>query len=159
MTKSQHQEFMRRAINLSRQKMEANCGGPFGAVIVKAGKVIAEGWNMVTSSNDPTAHAEMVAIRAACKALGDYKLDGCEIYTSCEPCPMCLAGIYWARLGHIYYANSRSDAAAIGFDDAFFYTQIGLPEDERSVPSQRLLPDEAQAVFADWLKKTDRKLY
>ncbi|MBI3442059.1 MAG: nucleoside deaminase [Proteobacteria bacterium] len=155
----QQQEFMRRAIALSRQKMAANCGGPFGAVIVRQDKVIAEGWNRVTSSADPTAHAEVVAIRAACKTLGDYRLNGCDIYTSCEPCPMCLAAIYWARLEHIYYANTRADAAAIGFDDAFFYQQINLPEEKRTIPTKRILPDEASAVFSEWLKKADRQQY
>lgn len=156
---SDPQTFMRHAIALSREKMESNVGGPFGAVIVKRGKIIAEGWNMVTSSADPTAHAEVVAIRNACKALGDYKLDGCEIYTSCEPCPMCLAAIYWARLGHIHYANTRMDAAAIGFDDAFLYEQINLPEKKRAIPSGRVLPAEAKAVFDDWTRKTDKKRY
>lgn len=153
------QEFMRRAIALSRKKMDANIGGPFGAVIVKQGKIIAEGWNMVTSSADPTAHAEVVAIRNACKALGDFKLDGCEIYTSCEPCPMCLAAIYWARLGHVYYANTRADAASIGFDDAFFYEQVALPENKRAIPHGRVLPEEARAVFDAWARKTDKTLY
>src|SRR5665213_3187669 len=117
----QQKTFMRRAIDLSRQKMNENCGGPFGALIVKDGKIIAEGWNQVTSSHDPTAHAEIVAIRAACKTLDNFSLKGCEIYTSCEPCPMCMAAIYWAHLDQVYYANTRQDAAAIGFDDDFLY--------------------------------------
>lgn len=150
---------MRRAIALSRQKMKENCGGPFGAVIVRQGQVIGEGWNMVTSSADPTAHAEVVAIRAACKSLGDFKLQGCDIYTSCEPCPMCLAAIYWARLDRIYYANTRTDAAAIGFDDDFLYREISLPEAQRTLPCSRLLPDEAKDVFAEWLKKVDKTPY
>ena len=152
-------EFMRRAIALSRQKMEENCGGPFGAVIVKGNKIIAEGWNQVTSSNDPTAHAEVVAIRNACKAEDKFSLQGCEIYTSCEPCPMCLSAIYWAHLDRIYYANSRKDAATIGFDDDFLYREIGLPERERTKEISRLLSAEAWAVFEDWLKKTDKIQY
>ncbi|MCE9506718.1 MAG: nucleoside deaminase [Alphaproteobacteria bacterium] len=155
----QPEKFMRRAIELSRQKMEENHGGPFGAVIVKNGSIIGEGWNMVTSSADPTAHAEVTAIRAACKSLGDFKLEGCEIYTSCEPCPMCLAAIYWARLDKIYYANTRKDAAAIGFDDDFLYHEITLPEAERKLPIQRMLAGEAKTVFDSWTKKTDKTLY
>ena len=152
-------EFMRHAITLSRQKMEENCGGPFGAVIVRGNKVIAEGWNQVTSSNDPTAHAEVVAIRNACKAEDKFSLQGCEIYTSCEPCPMCLSAIYWAHLDRIYYANSRKDAATIGFDDDFLYREIGLPERERTKEISRLLSAEAWAVFEDWLKKADKVQY
>ena len=150
---------MRRAIALSREKMEENCGGPFGAVIVKNNKIIGEGWNRVTSDTDPTAHAEVSAIRSACRSLGDYKQNGCEIYTSCEPCPMCLAAIYWARLDRIYYANSRVDAAAIGFDDDFFYREISLPEAERQKSASRMLPDEAKTVFEEWMKKADKKHY
>jgi tRNA(Arg) A34 adenosine deaminase TadA len=151
--------FMRRAIELSRQKMEENHGGPFGAVVVRQGRIIGEGWNMVTSANDPTAHAEVTAIRNACKTIGDFKLEGCEIYTSCEPCPMCLAAIYWARLEKIYYANTRQDAAAIGFDDAFLYSEVALPEAERKLPARRLLADEAHDVFDAWMKKADKVPY
>lgn len=150
---------MRRAIELSRQKMEENCGGPFGAVIVQNGKIIGEGWNKVTSSYDPTAHAEVSAIRAACSAIGDFSLKGCEIYTSCEPCPMCLAAIYWARLDRIYYANTRKDAAGIGFDDDFLYNEIVLPEDRRSLPVSRMLPEEAKVIFENWMSKTDKIAY
>lgn len=153
------EKFMRRAIALSRQKMEENHGGPFGAVIVRDGKIIGEGWNQVTSGNDPTAHAEVTAIRAACRALGDFKLEGCEIYTSCEPCPMCLAAIYWARLDKIYYANTRRDAAAIGFDDEFLYREVSLPEAERKLPVHRLLAGEAKDVFDSWMKKPDKTPY
>lgn len=152
-------EFMRRAIDLSQQKMDENCGGPFGAVIVKGGKIIGEGWNCVTSTNDPTAHAEMVAIRAAAAAVKDFNLAGCEIYTSCEPCPMCLAAIYWARLDKIFYANMREDAERIGFDDAFLYREVALPENRRSLPVYRLLRDEAKIVFDNWTKKQDRTEY
>jgi tRNA(Arg) A34 adenosine deaminase TadA len=155
----QQKTFMRRAIALSREKMDGNCGGPFGAVIVKDGKVIGEGWNKVTSSHDPTAHAEVTAIRAACQATGGFSLKGCEIYTSCEPCPMCLAAIYWARLDKIYYANTRKDAADIGFDDDFLYREISLPEERRTVPVMRLLPAEALAVFEGWAKKADKIAY
>ena len=155
----QQKDFMRRAIALSRQKMEENCGGPFGAVIVSNGKIIAEGWNQVTSSHDPTAHAEVVAIRNACKALDDFSLKGCEIYTSCEPCPMCLAAIYWAHLDGIYYANTRKDAAAIGFDDDFLYKEITLPEKDRAKKANRLLSAEAWEVFEDWQKKVDKIRY
>lgn len=153
------QDHMRRAIALSREKMEANEGGPFGAVVVKDGEVIAEGWNCVTSSNDPTAHAEVVAIRRACEKLERFDLRGCEIYTSCEPCPMCLASIYWARLDRMYYANSRDDAAAIDFDDEFLYREVAMDIDKRSMPTARLLEDEALEVFHEWDKKPDKVRY
>jgi len=151
--------LMRRAIALSRQHMAANAGGPFGAVIARDGEIVAEGWNQVTSTNDPTAHAEMVAIRHACTTLGTFRLDDCEIYTSCEPCPMCLSAVYWARLPRLFYANSRSDAAAIGFDDALIYDQVALPIDQRSIPMQRLLAEDAGAVFRDWATKSDKVRY
>lgn len=151
--------FMQRAIELSREHMNANQGGPFGAVIVKDGAVIAEGWNRVTTSNDPTAHAEVVAIREACRRLGDFTLSGCEIYASCEPCPMCLAAIYWARIDSIYYANSRADAARIGFDDSHIYDEIALPIASRSIPMTRILRDEAAAVFDEWDAKPDKVKY
>jgi len=151
--------FMRRAIALSLEKMEAGSGGPFGALIVHDDEVIAEGFNQVTSTNDPTAHAEVVAIRRACAALGRFNLAGAVIYTSCEPCPMCLSAIYWARLDRIYYANDRLDAAAIGFDDDFLYHEIGRPLEDRTVPMTRLLAGEARAVFDAWAKKPDKVLY
>lgn len=150
---------MRRAIELSREKMDANCGGPFGAVIVKDGRILAEGWNKVTSDNDPTAHAEITAIRAACDKLGSYHLEGCNIYTSCEPCPMCLAAIYWARIGNVFYANTRADAAAIGFNDEFLYRELVLPMDQRTIPIRQILREEAQAAFVAWQKKTDKTPY
>ena len=150
---------MRRAVALSAQHMRDGAGGPFGAVIVKDGKVIAEGWNRVTSTNDPTAHAEVTAIRDACKALGTFSLEGCEIYTSCEPCPMCLSAIYWARLDRIYFANSREDAAAIGFDDEFLYREVPKAVEERSIPTVRLPLPEAAAVFAEWKAKPDKVEY
>ncbi|MBU6476106.1 MAG: nucleoside deaminase [Alphaproteobacteria bacterium] len=152
-------EFMRRAISLSREKMNAGAGGPFGAVIVKGDRIIGEGWNRVTSANDPTAHAEVTAIRAACTAENDFSLDGCDIYTSCEPCPMCLAAIYWARIGRIYYANTRKDAAAIGFDDDFLYREVALPLEKREKQTLRLLSGEALEVFGEWEKKADKIRY
>jgi tRNA(Arg) A34 adenosine deaminase TadA len=139
--------------------MAAGAGGPFGAVIVKDGRIVGEGWNRVTSTNDPTAHAEVVAIREACRALGTFKLDGAVLYTSCEPCPMCLAATYWARIGRIVYANSRADAAAIGFDDDFLYREIPLPLEARSIPIVRALAGEAIRVFEDWAAKPDRIAY
>ena len=139
--------------------MRENAGGPFGAVVVKDGKVIAEGWNRVTSTNDPTAHAEVIAIRAACAKLGTFSLAGCEIYTSCEPCPMCLSAIYWARLDRIYFANSRKDAAAIGFDDDFLYREVEKPIEARTIPAVKLDLPEAKAVFDEWERKPDKVEY
>ena len=150
---------MRHAVELSRQKMDEGCGGPFGAVIVRDGKVIAEGWNNVTSKHDPTAHAEVSAIRAACEKLGRHDLVGCEIYTSCEPCPMCLAAIYWARLDKIYYANGRDDAAAIGFDDQFLYDEVAKPMSDRTLPIEHVDVPEAREVFAAWEEKEDKIEY
>lgn len=150
---------MREAIRLSRQKMRSNHGGPFGAVIVRDGKIIARGWNRVTTAKDPTAHAEISAIRDACKKLKRFHLDDCEIYTSCEPCPMCLGAAYWARLKRIFYATTRADAAAIQFDDAFIYDEICLPLSRRAIPMKPLLRTEALKVFAEWRKKADKVLY
>ncbi|MGB0865951.1 MAG: nucleoside deaminase [Granulosicoccaceae bacterium] len=150
---------MRRAIELSREMMEANQGGPFGAVITRGETVVAEGFNQVTSSFDPTAHAEVSAIRAACQAEQNFSLEGCTIYTSCEPCPMCLAAIYWARISRIVYANSRSDAAEIGFDDDFLYNEIPLPIDQRSIPMEQTLAKEALSVFQAWNNKADKTPY
>jgi guanine deaminase len=152
-------DHMRRAIALSLEMMRAGRGGPFGAVIVKDGRVIAEGYNQVTSTNDPTAHAEVVAVRLACSALGTFDLTGCEIYTSCEPCPMCLSAIYWARIGKIYFANGREDAAKVGFRDDFLYHEIPLPLDQRAIPTLRLLPVEGWAAFQEWDQKPDKVLY
>ena len=153
------EDHMRRAIGLSEAMMRANRGGPFGAVVVKDGAVIAEGFNKVTSDNDPTAHAEIVAIRAACGRLGRFSLEDCEIYTSCEPCPMCLAAIYWARLDRVWYGNTRGDAALIGFDDDHIYREIPLAIEDRSIPMARLLPDEAAAAFREWDAKPDKVMY
>jgi tRNA(Arg) A34 adenosine deaminase TadA len=139
--------------------MEGGRGGPFGAVVVSGGRIVGEGWNEVTSTNDPTAHAEVVAIRAACAALGRFDLSGCEIYTSCEPCPMCLSAIYWARLGRVYYGNGRADAARIGFDDAALYAEVAMAIEARSLPMVQLLPGEARGAFDDWERKADRIRY
>jgi tRNA(Arg) A34 adenosine deaminase TadA len=151
------ESFMRRAIALANETMRAGNGGPFGAVVVRDGKIVGEGTNCVTSANDPTAHAEVVAIREACRALEDFSLPGAEIYTSCEPCPMCLAAIYWARIGRIYYANTRVDAAVIGFDDDHIYREIGLDIGDRAVPLTRMLGDEAKLSFDEW-RDLDNKI-
>lgn len=151
--------YLARAVALSREHMEAGAGGPFGAVIVRDGVVLAEGWNEVTSTSDPTAHAEMVAIRRACREVGDFALRGATLYTSCEPCPMCLAAAYWARVERIVYANTRDAAAGIGFDDAFLYDEIPKEPAARSLPMVHLPDEEACAVFADWLAKADRVPY
>jgi guanine deaminase len=151
--------FMQRAIELSLRNMQTNVGGPFGAVIVKDGKIVGEGWNQVTSINDPTAHAEVQAIRDACKNLNTFDLDGCEVYTSCEPCPMCLSAIYWARCSKIYYGNTKTDAAAINFDDDFIYQEIPKPYSERSIPIAPLMREEALKVFKIWAEKTDKIPY
>ncbi len=153
------EQHMRRAIALSRRNIGRPDGGPFGAVIVKDGQIIGEGTNQVTGSNDPTAHAEMVAIRAAAARLGSFRLKGCEIYTSCEPCPMCLAAVYWARLDRIWYGNNRKDAATIGFDDEFLYRELALPMPKRSLPIQQLLQAEAKDAFTDWFSDATRVSY
>ena len=154
-----HQDFMKRAIELSREHMNQNHGGPFGAVIVKDGKIISEGWNQVLSINDPTAHAEVQAIRKATQNLNCFELAGATIYTSCEPCPMCLSAIYWARIEKIYYANTRQDAAEIEFDDDFIYKEIPKPIEERQIPMQQLLHTDALKVFEEWRKKSDKIQY
>ncbi len=151
--------FMQLAIQLSEEGMNTNSGGPFGAVVVKEGKVIGRGNNHVTSTNDPTAHAEVVAIRDACKNLNTFDLSGAEIYCSCEPCPMCLAAIYWARISAIYFANTRKDAAEIGFDDDLIYREIPKAINERLVPAKSLLREQAMKVFSAWLKKGDKTKY
>lgn len=141
---------MREAIRLSRECIDSGNGGPFGAVIVKDGKIIARGFNKVTLNNDPTAHAEIVAIREACSTLNTFQLAGCTVYTSCEPCPMCLGAIYWARPDKLYYANTKKDAAEIGFDDDFIYHELDLPLAQRTIPAFPLLRDEALEVFTTW---------
>ncbi len=150
---------MREAIRLSRQKMLRNEGGPFGAVIVRNGKTVGRGWNRVTSANDPTAHAEVSAIRDACRKLKTFHLEGCVIYVSCEPCPMCLAAIYWARIGKIFYANTRRDAARIRFDDDRIYREIRLPAPCREIPMKQLLRAEALKVFTEWQSKRVKIYY
>ncbi|HKV24100.1 MAG TPA: nucleoside deaminase [Candidatus Acidoferrum sp.] len=151
--------FMERAIQLSIEAVQSGQGGPFGAVIVKNGAIIAEGINRVTSTNDPTAHAEILAIRLACEKLGKFELKGCEIYTSCEPCPMCLGAIYWARLARIYFGNSASDAAKAGFDDSFIYAELKNPTGRRHIPSSQIMREEAAAGFAMWAQKPDKIPY
>lgn len=150
---------MEKAIRVSRQMMRAGKGGPFGAVVVRNDKVIATGHNQVTAANDPTAHAEIVAIREACRKLKTFQLDDCELYTSCEPCPMCLSAIYWARLKKVYFANTRQDAAAIGFDDDFIYREIPLALHKRTLVMKQLMRKKAHVAFDEWQKKTDKILY
>ena len=151
--------FMQRAIDLSVENVRLQTGGPFGAVIVKDGRIVAEGTNMVTSTNDPTAHAEVMAIRRACAALGSFQLDGCDFYTSCEPCPMCLGAIYWARPARLFYGGTHKDAAEFGFDDSFIYQQTRLPVQQRHIPMKQVLGDEALAGFLEWRKSTAKILY
>lgn len=158
MITEQQKIWMREAIALSSRNID-NGGGPFGAVIVKDGKVVATGANRVTADNDPTAHAEVSAIRAAAKQLGTFDLSGCEIYTSCEPCPMCLSAIYWARIERIYYGNTQYDAKAINFDDSFIYTELSLLPEQRSIPAERMLGDEAIVAFDKWRDKEDKIEY
>jgi guanine deaminase len=153
------EEFMREAIRLSIEKMNAGHGGPFGAVIVRNGQIIARGFNNVTSSNDPTAHAEVDAIRKACAALGTHQLTDCELYTSCEPCPMCLGAIYWARPRKVYFGNTKHDAAQAGFDDQFIYEELAIPLQQRAIPMEQLLRSEALTAFQEWQKKEDRMDY
>jgi tRNA(Arg) A34 adenosine deaminase TadA len=152
-------EFMQRAIQLAEEGMSRNDGGPFGCVIVKDGKIIAEGNNKVTSSNDPTAHAEVVAIRNACKSLGDFQLTGCDLYTSCEPCPMCLGAIYWARPDRVFYACTRNDAADAGFDDEFIYTELDISPDQRKIPMIPMERESSLRVFSKWIMKGDKTDY
>lgn len=150
---------MAEAIRLSEYGMRNNEGGPFGAVVVKDGKIVGRGNNRVTFNNDPTAHAEITAIRDACDSLQTFDLSGCEIYSSCEPCPMCLAAIYWARIGKIFFACNRYDAAAIGFDDNHIYEEMKVEINNRKIPLEQLMYKEAKQVFDEWLKKDDRTSY
>jgi tRNA(Arg) A34 adenosine deaminase TadA len=152
-------KFMREAVRLSREKMRRGAGGPFGAVVVRKNKIVGRGWNRVTSTNDPTAHAEVTAIRAACKKLQTFQLADCELYTSCEPCPMCLAAIYWARFQKVFYANTRRDAARIEFDDDLIYREVARPVGHRKIPMKQLLRPEALKVFAEWKNKADKIRY
>jgi tRNA(Arg) A34 adenosine deaminase TadA len=150
---------MRRAMELAMENVRSGRGGPFACVIVKDGKVIGEGTNLVTATNDPTAHAEMVAIRQACRTLGSFQLGGCELYTTCEPCPMCLGAIYWARPARIYFAGTAADAAAAGFDDAFIYDEIQKDPAARRIPMTRVMREEALAVFSAWKIQPNKKPY
>ena len=155
----QHKKFIQAAIDLAREGMHKNEGGPFGAVVVKNGKIIGKGNNQVLANNDPTAHAEVMAIRDACKRLGSFQLDDCIIYTSCEPCPMCLGAIYWARPKQIIFACNREDAAAIDFDDEFIYEEMNLPLTDRKIPIQQVLREEGLKAFEEWTKKLDKTQY
>ena len=151
--------FMKRAIGAAEKGMNSNAGGPFGCVIVKDDKIIAEGFNKVTSTNDPTAHAEVVAIREACKSLDSFQLDDCVVYTSCEPCPMCLGAIYWARPKRVFYACNKKDAAEIDFDDQFIYDELDKNKEDREIEFINLLRNEALPVFQKWAEKNDRTEY
>jgi tRNA(Arg) A34 adenosine deaminase TadA len=152
-------KFMRAAIRLSIDMMRCGKGGPFGAVVVKGRKIVGRGCNEVTSTNDPTAHAEIVAIRDACRRLKTFDLKGCELYTSCEPCPMCLSAVYWSRIRKMYYGNTRKDAAKIAFDDDFIYREVALPIRKRKLVMKQLLRNEALKAFTEWQEKTDKILY
>ncbi|WP_300934884.1 nucleoside deaminase [uncultured Muribaculum sp.] len=152
------EELMKEAIRLSEENLD-NGGGPFGAVIARDGEIVATGVNRVTASHDPTAHAEVSAIRAACQKLNTFNLSGCEIYTSCEPCPMCLAAIYWAHLDKVYFGNGKTDAKEIGFDDSFIYDELALPREKRKLPAEMLLDTEAIRAFKMWQKKQDKIEY
>jgi guanine deaminase len=152
-------DFMRRAIALAIENIRSAQGGPFGALVVKDGRILAEGANRVTSSNDPTAHAEVVAIREACRVLGDFQLPGCDLYTTCEPCPMCLGAIYWARPARVFYACLASDAAAAGFDDAFIYEELRRSLGARGLPMEQLLREESLAVFSLWNRQENKTPY
>src|ERR1700751_4145650 len=158
---SQHMDnpFMARAIQLSIENVLSGLGGPFGAVIVRDGSIVAEGVNRVTSTNDPTAHSEVVAIREACSKLGLFELKGCQLYASCEPCPMCLGAIYWARLARIYFANTAEDAAKIGFDDSFLYSELKQPHFDRSIPMVQMMRENALTAFRVWNEKIDKIPY
>ncbi len=152
-------EFMQMAIHLATENVTFGRGGPFGAVVVKEGAVVATGTNQVTATNDPTAHAEVVAVRNACQALGTSHLTGCEVYTSCEPCPMCLAALYWSRCSAIFYGNDASDAARAGFDDSFLYQEVCKPLSQRRIPIQRLLAEQARSSFEVWKTSPFRVAY
>ena len=156
---TREEKFMSEAISLSQSGVRNNEGGPFGCIVVKGDTIVGRGNNKVTSSNDPTAHAEVVAIRDACKNLDTFQLEGCEIYTSCEPCPMCLGAIYWARPKMVYFANSRQDAANIGFDDSMIYEELGIDLDKRKIPIINLGREDALKIFVEWQNKEDKIKY
>lgn len=151
--------FMRRAIALALENVRSGAGGPFAALIVKDDAVIAQGTNQVTSTNDPTAHAEIVAIREACQVLQNFQLQGCELYSTCEPCPMCLGAIYWARPARIFYAATHAEAAAAGFDDQFIHEEMNRPMKQRRIPTAQILHDESQAIFAAWAAQENKQSY
>jgi tRNA(Arg) A34 adenosine deaminase TadA len=154
-----NEQFMREAIRISVEKMRDGLGGPFGAVVVKENRIISRGWNQVTSASDPTAHAEIVALREACRQLGDFRLPGCELYSSSEPCPMCLGAIYWARLDRLYFAATRQDAAEAGFDDEWLYREVALPVAQRRLPTRQLLREASLDAFTQWKAKPDKVPY
>ena len=158
-TNEERQQFMREAIRLSIENVQSGRGGPFAAIVVKDRNIIAHGTNLVTTTNDPTAHAEIAAIREACKALGTFQLNGCEIYTSCEPCPMCLGAIYWTRPERVFYGNTKQDAAEIDFDDSFIYEELYKKMSDRSIPMVQLMHKEALAAFNEWKIKEDKVKY
>lgn len=155
----EHEKFMQEAIDIAIKGMNANEGGPFGCLVVKDGKIIGKGNNKVTSTNDPTAHAEITAIREACKELNSFQLEGCVIYTSCEPCPMCLGAIYWARPDKVFFAGNKQDAAQAGFDDAFIYKEMELPFDKRTIPFKQISRNSAIEAFKQWIEKDDKISY
>ncbi len=159
MITEEDKNFMRRAIEVAQQGMDKGAGGPFGAIVVKNGEIIAEANNQVTSTNDPTAHAEVAVIRKACQKLGSFQLDDCIIYTSCEPCPMCFGAIYWARPKAVYYGCTKEDAAKIDFDDQFIYDELDKPKEQLKIKFVNILREEAQGVFNNWDQKTDRIEY
>ena len=159
MTSKDDIEFMKEAIRLSIENVEQGIGGPFGAVVVKNGKIISRGTNQVTASNDPTAHAEVIAIRKACESLNSFQLEGCEIYCSCEPCPMCLGAIYWARPDKLYYGNSKEDATQINFDDQFVYDELKRPINQRKLFTKQMLREEALVAFRKWTERGDKVVY
>jgi tRNA(Arg) A34 adenosine deaminase TadA len=154
-----NKEFMQLAIELAANNIDDQNGGPFGAVIVKDGVIVGKGSNHVTSKNDPTAHAEVVAIRDACKKLNTFDLEGCEIFASCEPCPMCLGAIYWSRIGKLYYAATKDDAAKADFDDSFIYKEFCLPKDERAIPSVQLMREKSIKIFDKWIESESKIPY
>lgn len=157
--RQKQEQFMREVIRMADENVTSGRGGPFAALVVKDGRVIARGTNCVTSANDPTAHAEVVAVRAACAALEDFQLRDCEVYSSCEPCPMCMGALYWARPLRVFFAAGREDAAAAGFDDSFIYEELELPPEKRKVPTERLLAGEGLRPFESWSSKSDRVEY
>jgi tRNA(Arg) A34 adenosine deaminase TadA len=156
---NQHEIFLKQAIDLAVDNVRSGLGGPFGALVVKEGQVIATGTNRVTASHDPTAHAEVIAIRAACQKLGEFQLDGCDLYTSCEPCPMCLGAIYWARVKAFYFAGNKDDAARAQFDDSFIYAELNKPVEGRTIPGYRLCAVEGARPFDEWLNTQNRVPY